>query len=86
MRRRCNQLGLPLALLFAALLGGAQCQSSHGGGGAAANLTVVGTVFCDACSTSSFSKNSYFLPGTLIHRLQCPRPHFSVQMERNNTF
>nr|ACN31295.1 unknown [Zea mays] len=70
MRTRCNQLGLLLALLFAALLGSAQCQSSHGGGAAAANLTVVGTVFCDACSTSSFSKNSYFLPGVRV-RLDC---------------
>lgn len=76
MRRRCCamknklQLELPLTLeilvLFAALLGSVQCQSSQGGdggGGTAANLTVVGAVFCDACSSSSFSKNSYFLPG-----------------------
>jgi hypothetical protein len=71
------QLGLPLVLeilvLFAALLGSAQCQSSQGGdgggGGAAANLTVVGAVFCDACSSSSFSKSSYFLPGTSSFRL-----------------
>jgi len=70
------QLGLPLALeilvLFAALLGSAQGQSSQGGdggGAAAANLTVVGAVFCDACSSSSFSKSSYFLPGTSSIRL-----------------
>jgi len=83
MKRRCCamknqlQLGLPLVLeilvLFAALLGSAQCQSSQGGdgggGGAAANLTVVGAVFCDACSSSSFSKSSYFLPGTSSFRL-----------------
>jgi hypothetical protein len=49
-----------LVVLLAALL--------HG----AANLTVIGTVFCDACSASSFSKNSYFLPGTLrICQLHC---------------
>jgi hypothetical protein len=64
-----------LVVLLAALLHGAQCQSSlggAGGGGGAANLTVIGTVFCDACSASSFSKNSYFLPGTLrICQLHC---------------
>jgi len=63
-----------LVVVFAALLHGAQCQSSEGssGGGGGANLTVIGTVFCDACSSSSFSKHSYFLPGTLrLCQLHC---------------
>lgn len=29
-------------------------------------ITVVGAVFCDTCSTNSFSKDSYFLPGDKI--------------------
>jgi hypothetical protein len=49
------------ALLLLLLSPGATCQGSKGGGGA--NLTVTGTVFCDACSSSSFSNHSYFLPG-----------------------
>ncbi|GJM95695.1 hypothetical protein PR202_ga12470 [Eleusine coracana subsp. coracana] len=64
---------LEVLVLLAALLHGAQCQqSSEGGsgGGGAANLTVVGTVFCDACSSSSFSNHSYFLPGVKV-RLDC---------------
>lgn len=59
------QVLLVPVLLF--LLPGAECQSSHGGG---ANLTVTGTVFCDACSRSSFSNHSYFLPGVRV-RIDC---------------
>ncbi|KAJ0039309.1 hypothetical protein Pint_23773 [Pistacia integerrima] len=33
-------------------------------------ITVVGAVFCDTCSTNSFSKHSYFLPGVDVH-IQC---------------
>ncbi|KAJ4824539.1 hypothetical protein Tsubulata_011035 [Turnera subulata] len=33
-------------------------------------ITVVGVVFCDTCSTNSFSKHSYFLPGVDVH-IQC---------------
>ncbi|KAI0491600.1 hypothetical protein KFK09_025860 [Dendrobium nobile] len=31
-----------------------------------ANVTVVGTVFCDACSENTFSKHSYFLQGAKV--------------------
>lgn len=65
---------LSLEVMLIALLlplHGAHCESSTqgeggggGGGAGAANLTVTGTVFCDACSSSSFSNHSYFLPGT----------------------
>lgn len=51
------------ALLVAALL--LPCQGSQGGSGGA-KLTVTGTVFCDACSSSSFSNHSYFLPGSNV--------------------
>ncbi|XP_015698294.2 leucine-rich repeat extensin-like protein 3 [Oryza brachyantha] len=60
-----------VALLL--LVHGVQCESSTqggGGGGGAANLTVTGTVFCDACSSSSFSNHSYFLPGVRV-RIDC---------------
>ncbi|KAH0450693.1 hypothetical protein IEQ34_021385 [Dendrobium chrysotoxum] len=30
------------------------------------NVTVVGTVFCDACSENTFSKHSYFLQGAKV--------------------
>ncbi|CAL4892325.1 unnamed protein product [Urochloa decumbens] len=73
MKKPKASLALEALVLFAALLCGAQCQSSQGGsggGGGGANLTVIGTVFCDACSSSSFSKNSYFLPGVKV-RLDC---------------
>lgn len=72
-------------VLLAALLRGAQCQQSSYQGGAAANLTVVGTVFCDACSSSSFSNHSYFLPGTTsllsmhIHNFLFPLPSYSSE-------
>ncbi|XP_065873060.1 olee1-like protein [Euphorbia lathyris] len=33
-------------------------------------ISVVGLVYCDACSTKSFSKHSYFLPGVDVH-IQC---------------
>ncbi|ESR52056.1 pollen ole e 1 allergen and extensin family protein [Citrus sinensis] len=33
-------------------------------------ITVVGVVFCDTCSTNSFSRHSYFLPGADVH-IQC---------------
>uniref|UniRef100_A0A0D3HUD2 Uncharacterized protein n=1 Tax=Oryza barthii TaxID=65489 RepID=A0A0D3HUD2_9ORYZ len=71
---------LSLEVILIALLlplHGAHCESSTqgegGGGGAgagAANLTVTGTVFCDACSSSSFSNHSYFLPGVKV-RIDC---------------
>jgi hypothetical protein len=78
MKSPGTSLALEILVLFASLLCGAQCQSSQGGSGGggggggsgsgAANLTVVGAVFCDACSSSSFSKNSYFLPGKPSHK------------------
>lgn len=30
---------------------------------AISNVTVVGTVFCDACASNNFSEHSYFLEG-----------------------
>ncbi|KAG0456235.1 hypothetical protein HPP92_024023 [Vanilla planifolia] len=33
---------------------------------AATNITVVGTVFCDACSENTFSNHSYFLQGVKV--------------------
>nr|ABO43960.1 unknown [Euphorbia pulcherrima] len=33
-------------------------------------ISVVGGVYCDTCSTKSFSKHSYFLPGVDVH-IQC---------------
>jgi hypothetical protein len=76
MKSPGTSLALEILVLFASLLCGAQCQSSQGGSGGggggsgsgAANLTVVGAVFCDACASSSFSKNSYFLPGKPSHK------------------
>ncbi|XP_037479143.1 leucine-rich repeat extensin-like protein 3 [Triticum dicoccoides] len=53
------------ALLVASLLLPGPCQGSQG-----ANLTVTGTVFCDACSSSSFSNHSYFLPDVKV-RIDC---------------
>ncbi|KAJ8459805.1 hypothetical protein OPV22_032731 [Ensete ventricosum] len=34
------------------------------------NVTVMGTVFCDACASSNFSQHSYFLEGVKV-RVQC---------------
>ncbi|KAJ8458049.1 hypothetical protein OPV22_030975 [Ensete ventricosum] len=34
------------------------------------NVTVMGTVFCDACATNVFSEHSYFLAGVRV-RVQC---------------
>ncbi|XP_020245376.1 RNA-binding protein 12-like [Asparagus officinalis] len=31
------------------------------------NITVIGTVFCDACSNNTFSKHSYFIQGAKVH-------------------
>ncbi|XP_012085742.2 leucine-rich repeat extensin-like protein 3 [Jatropha curcas] len=31
------------------------------------SISVVGVVYCDTCSTNSFSRNSYFLPGVDVH-------------------
>ncbi|XVF44284.1 hypothetical protein PTKIN_Ptkin02bG0108000 [Pterospermum kingtungense] len=33
-------------------------------------ITVVGVVFCDICSTNTFSRHSYFLPGAEVN-IQC---------------
>ncbi|KAJ9176136.1 hypothetical protein P3X46_011481 [Hevea brasiliensis] len=33
-------------------------------------ISVVGVVYCDTCSTNSFSRHSYFLPGVDVH-IQC---------------
>ncbi|OAY34257.1 leucine-rich repeat extensin-like protein 3 [Manihot esculenta] len=33
-------------------------------------ISVVGVVYCDSCSTNSFSRHSYFLPGVDVH-IQC---------------
>ncbi|KAF0889805.1 hypothetical protein E2562_032859 [Oryza meyeriana var. granulata] len=62
---------LEVILIALLLLHGAHCESSTQGEGAGAtNLTVTGTVFCDACSSSSFSNHSYFLPGVRV-RIDC---------------
>uniref|UniRef100_A0A453CU24 Pollen-specific protein-like protein n=1 Tax=Aegilops tauschii subsp. strangulata TaxID=200361 RepID=A0A453CU24_AEGTS len=58
-------LALEALLVAALLLLPGQCQGSRG-----ANLTVTGTVFCDACSSSSFSNHSYFLPDVKV-RIDC---------------
>ncbi|KMZ72217.1 hypothetical protein ZOSMA_169G00070 [Zostera marina] len=34
------------------------------------NVTIIGTVFCDICSKNTFTKHSYFLPGTKVE-VQC---------------
>jgi hypothetical protein len=69
--RGLSLAALEILVLSAVLFHGAQCQGSQAGAGAgAANLTVVGTVFCDACSSSSFSNHSYFLSG--IHFILHP--------------
>ncbi|QCE12992.1 sulfated surface glycoprotein 185 [Vigna unguiculata] len=34
------------------------------------HISVVGAVYCDTCSTSTFSKHSYFLQGVEVH-IQC---------------
>ncbi|KAF2568925.1 hypothetical protein F2Q68_00026990 [Brassica cretica] len=31
-----------------------------------ANITVMGLVYCDVCSSNSFSKHSYFMPGAEV--------------------
>jgi hypothetical protein len=73
MKKRTSLLVLevllvPALLLLLLLPPGAKCHGSQGGGGGGgANLTVTGTVFCDACSSSSFSNHSYFLPGTVVY-------------------
>ncbi|KAK1629477.1 hypothetical protein QYE76_003792 [Lolium multiflorum] len=78
MKKRTSLLVLevllvPALLLLLLLPPGAKChgsQSQGGGGGGGANLTVTGTVFCDGCSSSSFSNHSYFLPGVKV-RIDC---------------
>nr|CAD1820129.1 unnamed protein product [Ananas comosus var. bracteatus] len=34
------------------------------------NITIIGTVFCDACSDNTFSKHCYFLQGVKV-RVDC---------------
>lgn len=48
---------LLVALLFAEPLSAESDQN------AVKNITVIGTVFCDACSDNNFTKHSYFLQG-----------------------
>ncbi|XP_044967759.1 uncharacterized protein LOC123427714 isoform X1 [Hordeum vulgare subsp. vulgare] len=62
MKKPMLFLALEVLLVAALLLLPGRCQGSQG---ANANLTVTGTVFCDACSSSSFSNHSYFLPASL---------------------
>ncbi|KAE8815602.1 leucine-rich repeat extensin-like protein 3 [Hordeum vulgare] len=67
MKKPMLFLALEVLLVAALLLLPGRCQGSQG---ANANLTVTGTVFCDACSSSSFSNHSYFLPGVKV-RIDC---------------
>lgn len=46
-----------MALLVLLMLSGAEAKFL------ANNITVVGSVYCDACSNNTFSKHSFFLKG-----------------------
>uniref|UniRef100_A0A453L8T9 Pollen-specific protein C13 n=1 Tax=Aegilops tauschii subsp. strangulata TaxID=200361 RepID=A0A453L8T9_AEGTS len=65
MARDCRA---PAASSFMALLlvAAAVVVSFLGGGAEArksSNITVVGSVYCDACANNTFSKHSFFLKG-----------------------
>ncbi|XP_019455014.1 PREDICTED: uncharacterized protein LOC109356132 [Lupinus angustifolius] len=53
-------------------------------------INVVGTVYCDTCSTTIFSKESYFLPGAEVH-IQCkfrattPKSSEQIMLSVNRT-
>ncbi|CAH1412841.1 unnamed protein product [Lactuca virosa] len=54
------------------------------------HITVVGVVYCDACSNNSFSTHSYFLPGAEV-RIDCkfkaasPRTTEQISFSVNRT-
>ncbi|KAJ6837108.1 RNA-binding protein 12-like [Iris pallida] len=53
-------------LLLLAVLLFARSYSLEADAGQIKNITVIGTVFCDACSNNSFTRNSYFLQGVKV--------------------
>ncbi|XP_048575067.1 protein DOWNSTREAM OF FLC-like [Triticum urartu] len=69
MARNCRA---PAASSFMTLL--LVAESLLGGGAEArksgSNITVVGSVYCDACSNNTFSKHSFFLKGARV-LIQC---------------
>ncbi|PKA63797.1 hypothetical protein AXF42_Ash004806 [Apostasia shenzhenica] len=64
-------------------------KPSPGGGKLRTNITIIGSVFCDACSEHTFSKHSYFLQGVQV-LIQCKfaansmtsRDEISISAER----
>ncbi|KAH7570539.1 hypothetical protein ACOSP7_018770 [Xanthoceras sorbifolium] len=48
-------------------------------------ITVVGVVFCDTCSTNTFSRHSYFLPGAEVE-IQCKFQANSPKTNEQITF
>ena len=51
--------GLPLFFLLLSAL----ASTAVGAGPKSSNITIIGSVFCDFCANSSFSKHNYFLHG-----------------------
>ncbi|GJS08443.1 hypothetical protein Tco_0365239 [Tanacetum coccineum] len=54
------------------------------------SITVVGVVYCDACSNNSFSAHSYFLPGAEVRidcrfKLASPRTAEQISFSANRT-
>eukprot|EP00258_Populus_trichocarpa_P048791 XP_024464810.1 pollen-specific leucine-rich repeat extensin-like protein 4 [Populus trichocarpa] len=53
-------------------------------------ISVVGVVYCDTCSTNTFSRHSYFLPGADVH-IQCifnansPKTREKIEFSVNRT-
>ncbi|CAI0381357.1 unnamed protein product [Linum tenue] len=79
-----------LAILFTTLH--SLCISAQPDNPQGTRITIMGSVYCDACSTSTFSKHSYFLPDAEVHvqcilRASSPRTeeqiHFSVNRTTN---
>ncbi|WJX80516.1 hypothetical protein P8452_63504 [Trifolium repens] len=53
-------------------------------------ISVVGFVYCDTCSTGTFSKHSYFLPGVEVHidcrfRATSPKTNEQISFSVNRT-
>ncbi|XP_058739198.1 pollen-specific protein-like At4g18596 [Vicia villosa] len=53
-------------------------------------ISVVGVVYCDTCSTGTFSKHSYFLSGVEVHiecrfRASSPRSNEQINFSVNRT-
>ena len=56
-----------LLLLLASLFSYPFVLLAHSPTPTISRISVVGVVYCDTCSTSTFSKQSYFLPGKVIN-------------------